>query len=211
LLTSFDTIALLELDPFEGKVMECIEYQILHRFFEEEHLDTKIVEGEERVRTLKPPTWYGGGKVPKGYIYREENKKLFKFDIITAVDITHIIVPRVKELARTNTKYNENITPKNASFILIPKVMGECSKRGIPQNFVPGILLLYLEHVEGCRWRHLLPHILEMKRDGLSKKDSADKWTEDMCNVVEEFITESKITPQQRANAEKQNKIYGVE
>jgi hypothetical protein len=194
--------------------MECIEYQILHRFFEEEHLDTRVIEGEERVRTLKPPPFHSGGKVPKGYIYREENKKLFKFDIIPAVDITHISVPRVKELARTNNEnkiYKGNITPQNASFILIPKVMGECGKRGIPQNFVPGILLLYLEHVEGCRWRHLLPQILQIKRAGLYKKDSSDEWTEDMCNVVEKFIIESKITPQQRANAEKQNKIHRIE
>lgn len=184
--------------------MECIEYQILHRFFEEEHLDTKIVEGEERVRTLKPPTWYGGGRVPKGSLYREENKKLFKIDIIPAVDITNFALARVKSLART--KYDESV-----SFRLIPKVMHACGRRGIPQNFVPGILLLYLEHCEGCRWRHLLPHILQTKRAKLAGKDSSDEWTEDMCDVVEKFIIESKITPQQRANAEKQNKIHRIE
>jgi hypothetical protein len=184
--------------------MDCVEYQILHRFFEEEHLDSQVLEGEERVRNLKPPGWYGGGKVPAASLYREENKKLLKIGIIPAVDITNFALARVKSLVRT--KYDDKV-----SFRLIPKIMHACERRGIPQNFFPGILLLYLEHCEGCRWRHLLPQILQIKQAGLSKKDKSEEWSEDMHKAVEEFVKESRITPQQRANAKKQNQIYGTE
>jgi hypothetical protein len=170
----------------------CLEYHAIGLFFEEEHLITKRQEGEERIKFLKPPSWYCGGRVPGRALYREDNIALLKIDMIPAVDITYAALGKVNKLAKT--KYDEHVGIR-----LIPKVLHACERRGIPQNFVPGMLLLYLEHCENCPWRHLVPEILvrkyevlnlleELRKEGKEAKLDPEDWPEYMATAVADFV-----------------------
>lgn len=173
---------------------DCLEYVVIRRFFHEEHLVTKEVEGEERIKFLKPPSWYGGGRIPNGAYYREENKPLLRFELIPAVDILYAALERVNTLAKT--KYDENVGIR-----LIPKVLHACERRGVPQNHAPGILLLYLEHCEGCQWRHLVPEMLYDKQKSLLRIDRLRKQIERLIiegryQEAEVLEDEAKLAPE---------------
>lgn len=142
-------------------MLEFIEHQMLTRFFLEEHLIVKKQDGEEKMKFLKPPSWHGGGRVPKSALYRKDNIFLMRIEMIPAVDIIYAALGTVNSLAKT--KYDEDVGIR-----LIPKVLHACERRGIPQNFAPGILLLYLEHCEGCQWRHLVAPMLQEKQGALN-------------------------------------------
>ena len=188
---------------------ECIEYMMMRRFFHEEHLATKQVEGEERIKFLKPPTFHSGGKVPKDALYRDDNRLLLQLEMIPAVDILYAALGRVNTLAKTTYKESEpwHKLPfaENVGIRLIPKILHACERRGIPQNHSPGILLLYLENCEGCQWRDLVARILTEKQSALlkierlrnqGKEDEAklgpDDWPEYMTTAVANFMKEAR-------------------
>jgi len=181
---------------------DCLEYEVMSRFFHEEHLISKHEGEEERVKFLKPPSWHGGGRVPKDALYREDNKFLLRIEMIPAVDILYAALAKVKTLAKT--KYDENVGIR-----LILKVLHACGRRGIPQNYVPGIVLLYSEHCEGCPWRHLVSRILHEKQMALryvehmrnrGKEEEAklgpNDWPEYMVSAVADFL---RVPPRRSA------------
>ncbi len=189
-------LALLEKKK-PAKRKDCLEFQMLYMFFEHDHATTQVEAGAERIKFLKAPAWHVGGKVPGEALYRDDNIKLLRFEMIPAVDIVHMALEKVNCLAKT--KYDENVGIR-----LIPKLIHACERRGIPQNFVPGILLLYLEHCEGCPWRNLLPKLLLEKQAALEAYESLRKkgrndaklaptdWPEYMYSAVADFYIESR-------------------
>src|SRR5262249_46369026 len=134
-----------------GAVMKCIEFRMIEQFFHNRQLGS-------------------GGPVPRERLFRPEHVKLLKIELIPAVDIVYAALGRVNSLART--KYD-----KHVGIRLIPKVLHACERRNIPQNFIPGILLLYLELCENCEWRYLLNGIVEERR-------ASDAWSEELTEEV---------------------------
>jgi hypothetical protein len=131
--------------------MNCIEFQMIERFFNKRELGS-------------------GGPITKNLLFSPEHVDLLKIKMIPAVDIVYAALSRVKTLAKT--KYDEHVGIR-----LIPKVLHAGARRNIPHNFIPGILLLYLELCENCEWRHLLNGIVEERR-------ASGEWTEEMTEEV---------------------------
>jgi hypothetical protein len=141
-----------------------LEYEIIEKFFLETHFDRIMEEGKVRKIRRSPPSWFNGGPVPKKLLFKDENVKVLQLDLIPAVDIVYRALPFVRSLAKT--KYDEHVGIR-----LIPKVLHAAERRNIPQNFAPGILLMYLEHCERCPWRFLIPTLYKEKREALDQQE----------------------------------------
>ena len=127
---------------------ECNEYQMIEQFFHKRQSGM-------------------GGPITANRLFRPEHIDLLKIELIPAVDIVYAALARVSSLART--KYD-----KHVGIRLIPKVLHACERRNIPQNYIPGILLLYLELCENCEWRHLLNGIVEEQK-------ASQEWSEELA------------------------------
>lgn len=132
-------------------------FEMIGKFFVDVHYEERREEGKVRRIRRNPPSFHLGGPIPKNLLYKPENEKVLKLDLTPAVDIVHVALGRVRSLAKT--KYDEH-----TGIRLIPKVLHACERRNIPQNFAPGILLMYVELCERCEWRDLLPRIHSEKR-----------------------------------------------
>jgi len=103
---------------------------IIRRFFEQEH-------------------WHCGGPIPDDLLYSDRNVFLLGLKLEEAIDIAHASVAKARlvrdhpELGIEGGKFDKHLGEK-----LFPKVLHTCEKRHIPQNFIGGILLIYLEICE---------------------------------------------------------------
>lgn len=97
--------------------------------------------------------YYCGGPIPE-YMF-DEIESLQFVTIEQACDIVHSAISKSKSLARSKlTKY--------AAQKLLVKIIHKCENNLIPQEFAPGIILLYIELIEGCNWRHLVNDKFEL-------------------------------------------------
>ncbi len=169
---------------------ECQEFEMIEKFFATVHYEELLDQGKRIKRKFSPPSWHVGGQIPKAHLFRPENVTLLGIDLIPAVDIIYRGLEGVRILAKT--KYNE----KYGWIPLIPKVLHACERRNIPQNFAPGIMLMYCELCEGLEWRHLVRRVYEDKkaallvfekltREGNSEAKEIDaSWTEYQLDQV---------------------------
>ena len=93
-------------------------------------------------------SFYCGGPIPQYALKDPANVGLLGMELVLAIDIAHNALEKSKGLAKT--KYTKKIGQK-----LIPKIIHNCESKNIRQEFIGGMMLLYLELVEGCEWRHL--------------------------------------------------------
>jgi hypothetical protein len=135
--------------------MQCNEFRMIEQFFRKRRAGR-------------------GGPVSASQLFCPENRALLSIEFIPAVDIANEALSRVKSLART--KYSSNVGTR-----LIPKVIAACNKREIPQNYIPGMLLLYLEVCENCEWRHLLNGVVEGWR---ASGDWSEEWVDEVCRSL---------------------------
>lgn len=104
-------------------------------------------------------SWYCGGPIPDDLLCNDRNVFLLSLAFEDAIDIGHASVAKKGCLAREHPELDlvAGRVSKYASVKLFPKILGICAKRRIPQNFIGGILLIYLEICE--RVPLLLPEI----------------------------------------------------
>ena len=94
-------------------------------------------------------SYYCGGPIPSDILKDKDNVNLLRMPLFDAIDIAHQTIDRTPVLAKT--RYKSHIGQK-----LIPKIIHSCEKRNIRREMIGGLMLLYLEIVEGCDWRPLV-------------------------------------------------------
>lgn len=103
-----------------------------------------------------PQRYYCGGSIPKHLLFDKKNKALLKIPLPEAISITHAALGRVRKLARS--KYS-----KKVGQLLIPKIIHACESYNIPKHMIGGMMLMYIELVEACSWRHLVNEDYQLK------------------------------------------------
>lgn len=183
------------------------EYEAIEHFFANQHVVEFMLEGKRLKKRFSPPSFHIGGQIPLGHLLKEENIELLKIDLIPSVDIIYRALEGTRTLVKTRYHKEHGWIP------LITKVLHACERRNIPQNFAPGIMLMYLELCEGCEWRHLVRRIYEDKKMALivkekmvlegkeEAKDIDDSWTEYQLDQVYDLI--KAMTKKRNLNAKK--------
>ena len=88
---------------------------------------------------FKTKNWYNGGPIPDELIYTRRNFRLLQnVSLYEAVDLAY------ESIAKTS-KIIEN---KNYDLITTMKILKNCEKKKIKQEYIGGLLLLYLELCE---------------------------------------------------------------
>lgn len=86
--------------------------------------------------------WWMGGRVPEAVLLSDRNLRIVRnIDLIDAVDIGYAALERTEELARTDKSPNVDIK-------LCMRVLRKCERLEIPQNYIGGMFLLYLDLCE---------------------------------------------------------------
>jgi hypothetical protein len=125
---------------------ECLEFDIIRRFFRKQK-------------------WPIGGPIPEELLYNPKNLKYLSnctnstTGLIDAVDLAYLAFDRAKLTGRD--KYQRD----NIGGRLLPKIFHACARRGVPQNYVGGILLIYLEVIERLSIPNKVPTAYAQKQD----------------------------------------------
>lgn len=86
--------------------------------------------------------WYNGGPIPDELLYTKRNYHLMNnITLLDAVEIDYDSIDECKTLAKTPYK-------KNVEIAITMRVIRECEKKHVPQDYIAGCLLLYLELCE---------------------------------------------------------------
>jgi|SRR5581483_10422727 len=92
-------------------------------------------------------SWHCGGNIPKKLLINERNIRLLRnADMITAVDIGYDAIERFR---RSGRYMAETLYRGEYDVDLCLKIINEGQRLCIPQHYVGGIFLLYLELCEG--------------------------------------------------------------
>jgi hypothetical protein len=130
---------------------------------EEQKLSVAITESDAVERMFENEHFYCGGPIPNYAIKDPENVKLLNIKLTQSVDIAHEALGRVNKLAKS--KYRPRMGER-----LIPKIIHMCEEKNLQQEMIGGLILLYLELVEGCEWRYLVDKQYEFKDKTLCVK-----------------------------------------
>lgn len=86
--------------------------------------------------------WYNGGRVPCDLLYTKRNFRLCNnITVVDALDLAYDCIKQAKQLAKTTYR-------KNVEIALALKIIHECEGKDIPQDYIGGLFLLYLELCE---------------------------------------------------------------
>lgn len=87
-------------------------------------------------------SWHAGGQIPDELLHNKRNYKLINnATLIDALDLAYKCIAVCRTLAKTGYQ-------RNADVRVAIRVIHECERHGIPQDYIGGMLLLYLELCE---------------------------------------------------------------
>lgn len=109
---------------------ECKEYEMIEKYFANQR-------------------YYCGGPIPRHLLMTPKNKQLLKVELADAISIVQAGLDRTRTLARTKWK------PKVGQY-MIPKILYALQSINAPKEMMGGMMLLHVELVEACSWRHLV-------------------------------------------------------
>lgn len=109
---------------------------------EKQPLDPLMAQG---IRAIKKffhnKTWWAGGSIPKSILLTSQHVKLVSYiDLIKSIDYGYAAIAR-SGLARS--KYKDH-----AEIRIALRIIHECERLGIPQQFIGGLFLMYLKLCE---------------------------------------------------------------
>lgn len=108
---------------------ECVEFDVIRRFFRKQK-------------------WPIGGSVPEELLFNPKNVEYLEGyknkdkGLVHAVNVAYAAFEQAKLAGRD--KYQK----KNIGQYLIPRILHACGRRGVPRNYVGGVMLVYLEVIE---------------------------------------------------------------
>lgn len=86
--------------------------------------------------------WYNGGSIPDELLYTKTNFRLInRITIADAIKLAYDSINVGKTLVKTG--YSQN-----GEMYLTLRILQDCGKKHIPQDYIGGLLLLYLELCE---------------------------------------------------------------
>lgn len=107
--------------------------------------DIQVLAKEYINRFFVTQEMYCGGKIPDRFLFTEEN--------ISLVMNTNLEdgVRQAYKIIENDGHYSsdavESLVPDDVKLVI--RVMNTCAKLSIPPEFIPGIVLLYLQYCEG--------------------------------------------------------------
>jgi hypothetical protein len=109
--------------------------------------DIQVLAKEYINRFFKTQEMYCGGPVPERFLLTEEN-----ISLVINTSLEHG-VRRAYQIIENDGHYSgeavESLVPDDVKLVI--KVMNACARLSIPPEFIPGIVLLYLQYCEGMK------------------------------------------------------------
>jgi len=95
-------------------------------------------------------TLCSGGKIPRYMLHCPKRiSMVMNYDIITGVDHAYFAL---QDMVSPEEEANASLTGEATSDIkLVTQILNFLARSGIPQQFAGGMMILYLEFVEGVR------------------------------------------------------------
>lgn len=112
------------------------------------HNDVKILAKHHIEDFFKDKMLYCGGKVPQRMLSDEKRiSMVLNYDIIQGVEHAYqLLESTVSQKELEASKYSGEAT---SDILLVNEILNLLAKSGIPQQFAGGMMILYLEFVEG--------------------------------------------------------------
>lgn len=108
------------------------------------HPDYEVVNSLNKFFSRKQ--WYAGGPIPPELIHTKRNYNLVKnIDIVHAIDIGY---NGISKTMKNNGKLARTQRELDLDIYLALRVIHQCERMGIPQDYIGGLFLLYLELCE---------------------------------------------------------------
>lgn len=107
----------------------------------------RVLAREYINRFFQVQEMYCGGKIPSSFLLTEENiSMVMNTSLEDGVRRSYEII---EQDGRYQSEAIESLVPEDVKLLI--SIMNKCSKLGVPKEFVPGIVLIYLEHCEGMK------------------------------------------------------------
>ncbi len=96
-------------------------------------------------RFFQTQEMYCGGKIPNSFLLTKENiSTVMNMDLEKGVQRAY---EAIKNDGRYKTDAVESLVPDDVKLVI--SIIKKSAEMGVPQRFIPGIILLYLEYCEG--------------------------------------------------------------
>lgn len=107
----------------------------------------RVLAREYINRFFQVQEMYCGGKIPTSFFLTEENiSMVMNTSLEDGVRRSYEII---EQDGRYKSEAIDSLVPEDVKLLI--SIMNKCSKLGVPKEFVPGIVLIYLEHCEGMK------------------------------------------------------------
>jgi hypothetical protein len=122
--------------------------QSIKSFAQSFHEDVNVLAKQYMAQFFKDKMLYCGGKVPHKMLFAERSLSMvLNYDIIKGVEKAYeILEPTVPFAESEAAKISGDIT---SDIRLVNEILGLLAKSGVPQQFAGGMMILYLEFIEG--------------------------------------------------------------
>lgn len=121
---------------------------VIKSFARDFHHDVKILAKQHMEDFFKDKMLYCGGKVPHKILFDEKRiSMVLNYDIIQGVQHAYqLLESTVSKKELEASKYSGEATN---DILLVNETLNLLAKSGIPQQFAGGMMILYLEFIEG--------------------------------------------------------------
>lgn len=135
-------------DSNSYEVYDCKQEQAIKEFADNFNTDVHRLAKMYIEHFFKDKTMHCGGKIPKTCLFSEKRiKKVLNYDISTGVQCAY---KHLEPLLSEEEIFDCQRTGESTKDIkLVTGVLHLMSRSGVPQQFAGGMMLLYLEFVEG--------------------------------------------------------------
>lgn len=135
----------------EDQTSEISESEPIKSFVQHFHGDVQDLAKRYITEFFDDKMMYCGGRIPKRRLFNDNSiSMVINFDICRGVDHAYLVLEKTltkKEISRA--KIAGEIT---SDIKLVTEILNLLSRSGVPQQFAGGMMILYLELVEGVEF-----------------------------------------------------------